>query len=325
MAKFEAGKLIIEEKPFSLHECITQAADIITPEVRRKRLDFAISVAEEVPDMVAGDNIRVRQVLLNLIGNAVKFTERGKIAVLVTVGRATSSGKREFTFIVTDTGIGIPEDKKSLLFRAFSQVDPSLAREYGGTGLGLAISKEIVELMGGTISFVSEEGKGTAFSFTVPLGEAVLDCDALPAAKSLLPEMITVAPRGEKTPRILLAEDDSIIRQVLGLMLKKSNYNLDIAEDGHKAVEMWEKGGYDLVLMDVQMPRLNGFEATDVIREKERVHGGHTPIVAMTAHARKEDEESCLAAGMDAYISKPIDFKQCLQVIGDILRQTAMH
>lgn len=287
MAKVEAGKLIIEEKPFSLQECINQAVDIITPEVRRKRLDFAISIAEDVPDMVVGDNVRVRQVLLNLVGNAVKFTEGGKVEVLVSAGRASSDGKREFTFIVTDTGIGIPDDKKELLFRAFSQVDASLSREYGGTGLGLAISKEIVELMGGTISFVSEEGKGTAFSFIIPLGEAGSEHEALPAAKSLSPETTTAAPKGERAPRILLAEDEPIIRQVLGLVLKKSNYNLDIAEDGFQAVEMWEKGGYDLVLMDVQMPRLNGFEATGAIREKEREHGGHTLIVAMTAHARE--------------------------------------
>jgi PAS domain S-box-containing protein len=316
MAKVEARKLIIEVKPFSLRECLTQAVDIITPEVRRKRLDFAISVAEEVPDTVVGDNVRVRQVLINIIGNAVKFTELGKVTVLLTAGKATSSGRREFTFIVTDTGIGIPDDKKDLLFRAFSQVDPSLTRGYGGTGLGLAISKEIAELMGGTISFVSEGGKGTAFSFTIPLEEH----DVLPAAKSLSSEMTTVAPKGERTPRILLAEDEPIIRQVLELMLKKSNYNLDFAEDGQMAVEMWGKGGYDLVLMDVQMPHLNGFEATSIIREKERVNGGHTPIVAMTAHAQKEDEERCLAAGMDAYISKPIDFKRCLQVIDDVIK-----
>jgi PAS domain S-box-containing protein len=321
MAKIEAGKLTIEEKPFSLPLCITEAVDIITPEVLRKGLDFAISVAEEVPDTVVGDQVRLRQVLINLIGNAVKFTEGGKVVLRVTAGRATSDGKREFTFAVTDTGIGIPDDKKGLLFQAFSQVDDSHTRRYGGTGLGLAITREIVELMGGTISFESEEGVGSTFSFTIPLAEAGLECDVLPAAESLSFEAITTAQAGERIPRVLLAEDDSTIRQVLGLMLKRSNYNLDIAEDGQKAVEMWEKAEYDIVLMDIQMPRLNGFEATRVIREKERARGGYTPIVAMTAHARKEDKESCLAAGMDAYISKPIDFKKSLQLIGDIIKQ----
>lgn len=169
MANCDAGKLIIEEKTFSLQECITQAADIITPELRRKGLDFSISVAEEVPDTLVGDNVKVLQVLLNIIGNAVKFTEAGTVVVRVTSGRTTSDGKREFTFTVTDTGIGIPDDKKGLLFQSFSQVDASPTRKFGGTGLGLAICKEIVELMGGNISFVSEEGVGTAFSFTIPL------------------------------------------------------------------------------------------------------------------------------------------------------------
>jgi PAS domain S-box-containing protein len=183
MAKFEAGKLIIEEKPFSLKTCIAEAVDIITPEVRRKGLDIVLSVAEDVPDTVVGDRMRLRQVLINLTGNAVKFTDGGKVEVKVTADSTTSVGERVFTFAVTDTGIGIPDDKKELLFRAFSQVDPSLSRKYGGTGLGLAISSEIVELMGGTISFVSEEGMGSTFSFTIPLAEARQDSDALSVSR----------------------------------------------------------------------------------------------------------------------------------------------
>ena len=322
MAKFEAGKLTIEDQPFSLKACINEAVDIITPEVRRKGLDFTIAVAEKVADIMVGDQVRLRQVLTNLIGNAVKFTEEGKVVVRVTAGGATSDGKREFTFTVTDTGIGIPDEKKALLFRSFSQVDPSLSRKYGGTGLGLAISKDIVELMGGTISVVSKESVGSAFSFTIPLAEAVFETEVLPTIEKPLPtETASPSQKGERVPRILLAEDDPTIRQLLGLMLKRSGYNLDIAEDGQMAVELWEKGKYDLVLMDVQMPRLNGFEATQAIRDKERECGGHTPIVAMTAHASKEDEDECLSAGMDAFISKPIDFIKSLQVIGDIIKK----
>jgi CheY-like chemotaxis protein len=320
MAKFEAGQLIMDEEPFSPQLCITQAVDIITPEMRRKGLEFSISVAKEVPYTMVGDSLRLRQVLLNLIDNAVKFTEAGKIVVRVTAGKATSDGKRELTFTISDTGIGIPDDKKELLFRTFSQVDASLSRKYGGMGLGLAISKEIVELMGGTISFVSEEGVGTAFSFTVPLEEAGLKHNALSEAVSLLSDTITTAQEGERIPRVLLAEDDSNIRKFFGIMLKRSNYHLDEAENGLKAIEMWEKGGYDLILMDIQMPRLNGIEATTIIREKERVQGSHTPIVAVTAHSSKEDEANCLAAGMDAFISKPIDFNRVLQVIGEIIK-----
>ena len=320
MAKFEAGALTIEENPFALKRCITEVANIIAPEVRRKGLDFTISVAEEVPDAVFGDQMRLRQVLINLAANAVKFTDRGNVELRVTAEKAGFDGKREFTFTVTDTGIGIPENKKELLFRAFSQVDPSLSRKYGGTGLGLTICREIVELMGGTISFESGEGVGSNFTFTIPLGEAILESDNLSVDESLSPEAISITQEGERIAHLLLVEDDPVIRQVLGGMLE-INYTLDFAEDGQKAVEMWEKGVYDLVLMDIQMPRLNGFEATRAIREKERERGGRTPIVAMTAHASKEDGDICLAQDMDAFIPKPINFKMSLQVIGDIIKK----
>ena len=318
-AKIEAGKLTIIEEPFSPRKCISEAVDFITPELRRKGLDFSVSVAEDVPDKVVGDQMRLRQVLVNLIGNAVKFTENGKISVRVAAGAATSDGKREFTFAVTDTGIGIPDNKKALLFQAFSQVDASSSRRYGGTGLGLVISSEIVKLMGGTISFESEEGVGSCFSFTIPLREYLLESDPPLAVESPTSKLATPARQGDKVPRILLAEDDPANRKILGAMLKHANYNIDFAENGLKALEMWEKGGYDLVLMDVQMPGLDGFEVTRAIREKERERGCHTIIVAMTAHARKEDEKVCLDAGMDAYLSKPIDFSKSLKLIGELI------
>ena len=238
--------------------------------------------------------------------------------VRVTAGGITSGERREFTFAVADTGIGIPDDKKELLFRAFSQVDDSHSRSYGGTGLGLAISREIVELMGGTISFESAEGVGSNFHFTIPMGEAGMESDTQST------ETATPALEGERIPRLLHVDDDPVIRLVLGQMLNHANYNIDFAEDGLKGVEMWEKGKYDLLLMDVQMPRLNGFEATRAIREKERERGGHTPIVAVTAYARKEDEERCLAAGMDAFVSKPIDFKKCTTVINELIRESEL-
>jgi len=321
MARIEAGKLSIEEHPFSVRKCVAEAADIFTPEVQRKGLDFAVSVVEEVPDTVIGDQLRLRQVLTNLIGNAIKFTKEGKVSVRVTAGRTTTNGKRKFTFAVADSGIGIPDDKKNLLFRPFSQVDASHSRSFGGTGLGLAISREILELMGGTLSCESAEMVGSTFSFTIPLAETRLESGALSAFESQSAEMTTPVGMEEKIPRILFAEDDPVNRQVFGIMLKQSNYNIDLAENGLMAVEMWEKAEYDLVLMDVQMPWLDGFEATRAIREKEKVRGGHTLIVAVTAHAHKEDEKRCLAAGMDAYISKPIDLKKSLQMISEIIKQ----
>ena len=321
MSKSEAGKLTLREEPFSPRWCVSETVDVITPEVRRKALDFEVLVAQEVPDVLLGDQVRLRQVLTNLIGNAVKFTEKGGIALRVTAGAQRKDGKLELTFAVSDTGIGIPEEKRELLFRAFSQVDASYSRSYGGTGLGLAISKKLVALMGGTISLASEEGAGSTFSFTVPLGDAGGASQTLPAAGPALPEAVAAVRGGGWIARILLVEDDATIRQMLGRLLKLAGYEVDCAEDGRFALEMWERGAYDLVLMDIQMPRLDGFETTRIIREKERETGAHIPIVAVTAHARKEDELTCLAADMDAYISKPIDFNKSLQLIADLLRK----
>jgi signal transduction histidine kinase len=172
MTKIEAGMLSLEDEPFVLRECVESVMNIYDAEARHKGLNLILSMADDLPERVVGDRLRLRQVLTNLVGNAIKFTERGKVEVTVAPGTITASGKREFTFTVTDTGIGIPEDKKHLVFRFFSQVDESHTRKYGGTGLGLAISKEIVERMGGTMSFDCEEGVGCAFTFTVPLGES---------------------------------------------------------------------------------------------------------------------------------------------------------
>jgi signal transduction histidine kinase len=319
MAKIEAGQLGIEDEKFSLAICVSDVVDSITPEIQRKGLDIALSVAEGIPGTVVGDRIRLRQVLTNLIGNAVKFTEEGKVDVQVTAAAPTSGGKREFIFTVRDTGIGIPDDKKGLLFRRFSQVDPSHSRMYGGAGLGLSISREIVELMGGRISFNSQSGVGSTFSFTIPLRDVTCDSVSLSAVGPRSPEWM-IDPAGERIPRILLAEDDPDNRKAFGTLFRMNNYAHDLAENGLEAIEMWEKGDYDLVLMDVQMPQLDGFEAARAIRKKERERGGHTPIVALTAHSFKEDKEKCLAAGMDAYITKPIDINKFLQLIGGIIK-----
>jgi PAS domain S-box-containing protein len=323
LTKIEAGKLSIEEKPFSLRKCVKHTLNILLPVAKNKGLDLDFTVADDVPEILIGDQTRLNQVLTNLAGNAVKFTEKGKVELRVTAGGSRPDGRREVTFTVADTGIGIPADKKHLLFRSFSQVDESHSRSYGGTGLGLVISKEIAERMGGTISFTSEEGKGSTFSCTIPLGKAESEGAISAAGKTATAGDAT---REEITkPRLLVAEDEQTILRVLRLMLERANYEVDFAEDGQQVVDKWENGKYDLVLMDVQMPRMNGFVATGAIREIERTRGGHTPIVAMTAHALKEDEERCLDAGMDAYISKPIDFKKSLQVIGDILKQKTVQ
>jgi PAS domain S-box-containing protein len=321
MTKIEFGKLSLEEKSFSIRECLENTISILLPVTNIKGLNLDFTVADNVPEILVGDQKRLNQVLTNLVGNAVKFTEKGRVELRVTADGGALNGKREVTFIVTDTGIGIPADKRHLLFHSFSQVDESHSREYGGTGLGLAISKEIVERMGGTISFTSEEGEGSTFSCTIPLGTSELERAAINASEKTA--TAAYVPRAEeiRKPRLLIAEDDPTIKQVLGVMLQRVNYEIGFADDGQKAVEKWESEDYDLILMDVQMPCMNGFEATAAIREKERTCGGHIPIVAMTAHALKEDEEKCLAAGMDAYISKPIDFQRTLLVIAETLKK----
>jgi len=323
LTKIERGKLSIETKPFSLRGCVEDTLSVLYPVVKIKGIDLDFTVAGNVPLDVLGDQTRLNQILTNLVGNAVKFTKKGKVEIRVSAGGGMPGDKRDVTFTVTDTGIGIPNDKKHLLFHSFSQVDDSHSRGYGGTGLGLAICKELVELMGGSITFTSEEGAGSAFSFTIPLAQSIRESGIQAAHQP----GEAAPPHPERVLRLLLAEDDETIRGFLALMLTmRADYQVDLAENGMMAVEMWEKGAYDLILMDVQMPLLNGFEATGAIREKERERGGRTPIVAMTAHAAKEDEQRCLAAGMDDFISKPIDFKKSLQVIRDtISRNSALQ
>jgi len=319
LTRIERGKFTVESVPFSIRHCVETAYHTLLPLARSKGLEYNFIVADEVPAYLLGDQTRINQILVNLAGNAVKFTGQGQVEIRVAAGDSDRDGKRPVTFTVTDTGIGIPDDKQHLLFRVFSQVDESHTRIYGGTGLGLAISKEIVARMDGTITFSSTEGKGSTFSFTVPLATA----EGEPAAIGTPGEEAAAGdvPRTASLtrPRLLVVEDEATIRRVLELLFVRLDYDIDFAECGEKALALWENGGYDLILMDVQMPRMNGFEATAAIREKERSRGGHTPIIAMTACAFKRDEERCLEAGMDGYISKPIDFKKCSQLIEEML------
>jgi CheY-like chemotaxis protein len=242
------------------------------------------------------------------------------VSITVTSDSQTQAGKKEINFKVADSGIGIPANKKEMIFQSFTQADESHTRKFGGVGLGLAISRELVERMGGTISCESEEGVGSTFSFTIPFGDDQTKSEkpTMPIAPQPLAG-ISISTGEKEKAHILLAEDDPITRKVIGLMLQHSNFDIDIAEHGLQAVEKWEQGNYDLILMDVQMPHMDGFAATSSIREKERENDGHTLIVAMTAHAFPEDEMRCLAAGMDAYISKPIDMKQCIELIEDLI------
>jgi PAS domain S-box-containing protein len=323
LTKLEMGKLALEEKPFAVRSCLENTYNLLLPVVRNKGLELNYALSEDVPETLVGDQTRLNQVLINLVGNAVKFTEKGSVGIHVAAGAPQPDGRREVVFTVTDTGIGIPRDKEELLFSRFSQVDESHSRSYGGAGLGLAISKEIVERMGGSISFTSSEGEGSTFCCRIPLTEASGACCTPPSPPAAREAVSPPAALGQRKTQLLVAEDDQVIRQVLGAMLERSGFDIVFAENGEKVVQFWQEGSYDLILMDVQMPRKNGFEATAAIRECEARQGGHIPIVAMTAHAFKEDEKRCLDAGMDDYLSKPIDFRECLAVIGRALHRTA--
>jgi CheY-like chemotaxis protein len=318
-SRIEARMITLVEEPFLLHESVRAAVKLFDLDACRKGLKLELEIAPDTPELMEGDEGRVRQILVNLVGNAVKFTDRGEVTIRVEPGEAAGGGLREITFIVSDTGIGIPEDNRSTIFQPFSQGDISHTRRFGGTGLGLAISKEVTERMGGTISFGSEPGVGSTFRVTLPLREtAVAEPAASPKPSAVDPVPDPVAA-GAARPRLLVAEDDATIRELLGAMLRHGGLDFDCAVNGEEAVERWTRERYDLILMDVQMPLTDGFKATCLIREQEKEKGGHVPIVALTAHAYQADQQKCLDAGMDAYVAKPIDFRKLFAVITDLL------
>ncbi|MBT1070946.1 PAS domain-containing hybrid sensor histidine kinase/response regulator [Pelotalea chapellei] len=321
LSRVEAGKLHLNEKPFSLRQTIAEAVDYFSLEARNKSVELAVTIAENVADAVQGDQLRLRQVLINLIGNAVKFTGKGKIEVQIT-GNMLVAGKNEITFTITDTGIGIPADKMHLLFSAFSQIDDSDTRKYGGTGLGLTITKELVEMMGGTITVTSREGAGSSFSFTVPFMEAeVENLSATDKAKRQSFQQVSPQAVAAGRHSILIAEDDELAADIMKAILSSDGMQVSHVPTGQDAVDMWEQGRYDLIIMDVQMPRMDGITATRIIREREQTSGRHIPILAMTAHAFCEDKERCLAAGMDFYLTKPLDLNKAREVIRTMIRK----
>jgi PAS domain S-box-containing protein len=313
-SKIEAGKLKVERVDFDLNHSIEGAVELLTERFREKKLALDARIDADVPTALRGDPGRVRQVLTNLIGNALKFTERGRVTVRAMVESETRN-VAILRFSINDTGIGISEAARRNLFQAFTQADGSMTRRYGGTGLGLAISKQLVELMGGQIGVESVEGKGSTFWFTARFEKQPVQAitqitkqdrrapDAgspLEISKYALEEAHALSNK-----LILLAEDNIVNQKVAVRQLQKLGYRADAVADGREAVEALGRIAYDLVLMDCQMPELDGYEATGEIRRREGTEK-HTPIVAMTAHALAGDREKCLAAGMDDYISKPV-------------------
>ena len=322
-SKVEAGQIELEKIPFNLADIVSEALDIAGVRARAKGLTVGSRIDPAVPARLMGDPNRLRQVLLNLLGNATKFTDRGELIVAVELD-PDEGAQCKLHFSVTDTGIGIPADRLSTIFDSFSQVDASITRKFGGTGLGLAISKRLVELMGGTIWVESILGSGSTMHFTARFATT----EAAPA-----PEGEAREPSGsagdicrQRTLRILLADDAEENRFLIRGYLKNSNCIIDEVENGRRAVEQFKQRPYDLVLMDSEMPELDGYAATRAMRAFERERASApTPIVALTAHALREARDRSLAAGCTDHLTKPIKKATLLDAIAKFVPATAQR
>ena len=308
LSKIEAGKLELECRPFALDKVFAQVEAVLGPRAQEKGLALAFHMPLEVPRLLAGDELRLGQVLLNLASNAVKFTEHGRVTVAAKVAES-GRGRLVLGFRVEDTGPGIEAQVLSRLFQPFSQADSSTTRKFGGTGLGLAIVKRLVDLMGGTLSVTSEPGQGSAFCFTVPLAAQVEGNG--PGGPMDGPQEVRSALTGHG--RVLLAEDDQVNLQIAAEILEEAGFRVELARNGQEAVALALAPGaaYDLILMDIQMPIVDGLEATTELRRR----GVTLPIIALTAHAMVAEQQRCLDAGMDGHLTKPFEAADLLGVM----------
>ncbi len=327
-SKIEAGRLELDIAPFSLRETISSSLEILALSAARKKISLFFDCAQEVPDALLGDADKLRRVLINLLGNGIKFTEHGSVSLFISLSRPDflTDSSVHLSFAVSDTGIGIPFEKQEQVFTAFSQIGTTRDSNNGGTGLGLVIAAELVEMMGGNIVLASEVGKGTTFSFEL----TIMRAPSLPdSSQSEVAAGSTVmSHEALSSLNILLVEDEFINRTLAVSILEREGWQVTEAEDASKALALLADARFDLILMDIQMPQLNGYEATAAIRRNQAERGQlRTPIIAMTAYAVKGDRETCLAAGMDGYISKPIHPQKVRREIESVLnlyaRQTS--
>ena len=304
-SKIEAGHLDVESVPFDLRRTIQETHDLLATKAAAKGLVLSHQYPDDRPDWFLGDPTRIRQVVMNLIGNAIKFTATGSVTVATRIDPGPQ-GRWNLRLAVADTGIGIPASAQPTLFRRFTQVDSSTTRKFGGTGLGLAISKQLVALMGGTMGLESAEGVGSTFWFELPLAIN----GVLPAATTPAPAATTATVAEFGGTRVLLVDDNPVNLKVAGRMLEKMGCAVVTALNGIEAIDRIGQERFDVVFMDCQMPEMDGYAATTRLRQT----GVRTPIVAMTANALVGDRNICLAAGMDDYVAKPIKL--------DALRET---
>ena len=335
-SKIEAGRLDLEPVPFKVDDVIGNSVRTLALRAHETGLSVTYHIAPEVPPMLVGDPLRLRQVLVNLLANAIKFTERG--GVVVDVSMASQDEEEAIMLVaVKDTGIGIAKDKQKVVFEAFSQADGSTTRKYGGTGLGLAISTRLVEMMGGKLGVESEEGEGATFSFTSRFSKSLRHARSL-ASQNAADRVATDLPADPTRPStrpppppaqpslrslsLLVAEDNAVNRTLMTRFLESEGHRPTLVNNGREAVDATIAGEFDAVLMDIQMPVMDGLEAARAIRERERGLGEgarHLPLIAVTAHAIKGDRERCLDAGYDGYVTKPVSFVDLLSTLAAVV------
>jgi len=307
-SKIDAGRLDLEQVPFDLHGMVQQTVGLFTAQAGVKKIGLKLDLDPGLPRLVAGDPIRLRQILTNLLSNALKFTSQGAITVRVAPAAtsAKGSGRLDLHFSVADTGVGIPVDKLEMIFSPFSQADSSITRRFGGTGLGLAIAQRLVAMMDGRLWVESQPGQGSTFQFIVALRQAEAPARKAPPA----------AAAGGAGAHVLVAEDTPVNQRLAQTLLSKRGYRVSLANDGVEALAICQAEAFDLVLMDMQMPNMDGLEATEKIRAWEKDNGRRrVPILAMTANALEADRQRCLEAGMDGFISKPFRADEFLALV----------
>lgn len=312
MSSIEAGRMVLREATFSIRDTLSELFRVLEIQARWKNLDLTFSIAPDVPNEVSGDAGRMKQVVSNLVVNAIKYTERGKVNIAIATlpkEKGDDDGSIRLSFIVSDTGVGISHQKFAQVFEPFALAESFMTKKYGGAGLGLAIAREIARKMGGDITVESSEGKGSHFTFTAVLGGGgvLVDDDGkgLPRIKGV-----------DAPLQILLAEDDVINQKLTTYFFEKQGHSVVSVTNGIAALEALAKGGFDLVLMDIQMPDMDGVEATKRIRSaRSGTLDANIPVIAMTAHVMSGDKERFLAAGMNEYIAKPVDFNQLVKAV----------
>ncbi|MCX8069043.1 MAG: ATP-binding protein, partial [Thermodesulfovibrionales bacterium] len=338
ISKIEAGKIVLEEASFSLKDLILSIQNMFYPETKRKGIVFNVSVADNIPDLIIGDQLRLKQVLINLLSNAFKFTEKGSVSLSVKMMNQTpiftniqgQADEITLLFTVSDTGIGIPYAMQEKIFDEFVQADSSTTRKYGGTGLGLALSKAIVKVMKGKIWVESEYGRGSYFYFTARFKSVDKDTAQYQATSTHLTQQTTqelsqiplknkeIAPEQETddTIKILVAEDNSINQEIIKRLLQKAGYSVTIAETGLQTLQWLDKKRFDIILMDLHMPDIDGIETTVKIRQGNfKYNSKDIPIIAVTACTSKEDNKKCFEVGMNDFIPKPVNAKRLYEVV----------